>query len=48
MAMNTVFLGCVLNLFILIHSEMLFNSAWEICSMSLGLLDENETSVSSE
>ena len=45
MTMNTVFSGCILNLFFLIHSEMFFNSAWNFCITSLGLLDENETSV---
>ena len=46
MIINTIFVGCVLNLLILIPSEIFFNSAWNFCNMSLGLLDENGTSVS--
>ena len=45
--MNSVFSGCMLSLFILIHSELFSNSAWKFCITSPISFEESETSVSS-
>ena len=45
--MNSVFSGCILSLFILIHSEMFSNSDWKFFIKSPVSFEVSETSVSS-